>query len=140
MESRIKIKYEVEENNAAVQKELPFSVGIMGDFCGNASPYNQIPVNNRDFIEVTADNLTTIMQQLNPTIRFAIDNRISNDKALNVCLSFHSMDDFKANAIIQRVPELKKLYELRTQLKELQIQSEHDDDLLQKLTTALLQY
>ena len=38
---RIHIKYEVETEGATQQKELPFVVGVMGDFCGTTLKPNK---------------------------------------------------------------------------------------------------
>jgi type VI secretion system protein ImpB len=123
MKPRIQIEYDIEENGANVKRALPFAVGIIGDFIGNASPYSTTPFEDRSFIPINKNNINTVMQQLKPTIKLNIESSIFDTGRELIELTFNSMEDFKPNAIIQQVPALKKLWELRRALKQLQIQN-----------------
>lgn len=52
---RVHIKYEVETEGAMVVKELPFVVGVLGDFSGNPHPAAQA-VRERKFVQIDRDN------------------------------------------------------------------------------------
>ena len=121
MKPRIQIEYEVEENGATVKRSLPFAVGVIGDFIGNASPYGKIPFESREFIPVNLENIASVMAQLKPCIRIEIDSEILPNKS-PLTISFESTKDFKPDVIIQKIPALKKLWELRRDLKQLQLQ------------------
>lgn len=124
MQPRIHISYDIEENGKTIKKTLPFSVGVVGDFVGNASPYASIPFKDRSFIPINKSNISSVMSQLEPNVRFSIEYISDNTKSsLPIHLTFNSIDDFKPDAIIQQVPLLKKLWELRQQLKQLQIEN-----------------
>ena len=52
---RIQISYEVETGGAIEMKELPFLMGVLGDFSGN--PTEPLPrLKDRKFVEITPDN------------------------------------------------------------------------------------
>ena len=51
---RVQLTYDVEKGDAIEQKELPFVVGVMGDFSGN--PEQPLPkVTDRTFVNVDLD-------------------------------------------------------------------------------------
>ena len=57
---RVHIKYDVETEGAVVSKELPFVVGVMGDFSGDpTSPLKSMK--ERKFVQIDRDNFDSIM-------------------------------------------------------------------------------
>lgn len=139
--ARITIQYELEDNGEIKKKELPFVIGIMGDFAGNHSAYHKTDIRDREFICINKDNLPAVMAKLDCGLAFNTKNYINNAKStLPISLSFRSLEDFKPESIIRQVPELRKLYELRSQLKELQLQSEYQPDLLKSLEKEIKLY
>lgn len=138
MKSRIHITYDIEENGSTIKKSLPFSIGIVGDLTGNASPYNQTSIEDRAFIPVNQHSINSVMKQLSPRLTFNIEfENHGEKKVLPINLDFNSLDDFKPTSIIQQVPLLKRLWQLRQQLKQLQIEDtmkhESIDEPLNKL-------
>ena len=57
---RVHIKYEVETEGGVVQKELPFVVGVMGDFSGHPTEALK-PLKERKFINIDRDNWSTTL-------------------------------------------------------------------------------
>ena len=55
---RVHITYEVETEGAQIQRELPFVVGIMGDFSGDPTTPLK-PLADRKFTRSTATTSTT---------------------------------------------------------------------------------
>jgi type VI secretion system protein ImpB len=51
---RVHIKYEVETENGIEEKELPFVIGVIGDFSGHTQ---QPPFKSRSFLEINANNI-----------------------------------------------------------------------------------
>ena len=52
---RVHISYDVETGGATVKRELPFVVGVLGDFSGN--PANPLkPLKDRKFTQIDRDN------------------------------------------------------------------------------------
>jgi len=118
---RIQISYEVETGGAIEMKELPFLMGVMGDFTGQ--PTEPLPkLKERKFVEVTPDNFDDVLASMKPHLAFSVENKLSEesgDQKLGVDLNFRSLDDFSPDAVAKQVPALAKLLELRTQLADL---------------------
>ena len=56
---RVQITYDVETGGAIEIKELPFVVGVLGDFTGQ--PEQPLPkLKERRFVEVTPDNFDSV--------------------------------------------------------------------------------
>jgi type VI secretion system protein ImpB len=118
---RVAISYEVETGGAIEKKELPFLMGVLGDFTGH--PTEPLPkLKERKFVEVTPDNFDDVLASMKPHLAFTVENKISDEPdapKLAVDLNFRSMDDFSPDAIAKQVPALKKMLELRSQLADL---------------------
>ena len=65
---RVHIIYDVETEGAVVQKELPFVVGVMGDFSGDPTQPLK-PLNDRKFIQIDRDNLDEVMAKMTPGLK-----------------------------------------------------------------------
>ncbi len=64
---RVHIKYEVETEGALVDRELPFVVGVLGDFSGN--PTQELkPFGERKFVQIDKDNFDGVMAKMTPAI------------------------------------------------------------------------
>ncbi|MGZ8376719.1 MAG: type VI secretion system contractile sheath small subunit [Gemmatirosa sp.] len=118
---RIQISYEVETGGAMEMKELPFLMGVLGDFTGQ--PSEPLPkLKDRKFVEVTPDNFDDVLASMKPHLSFTVENKLSEDAdapKLGVDLHFRSMDDFSPDAVARQVKPLKELLDLRTQLADL---------------------
>ncbi len=94
---RVHITYDVETEGAVVQKELPFVVGVLGDFSGQ--PEQPLPkMKDRKFVEVNPDNFDSVLEGMKPHLSFAVENKLSDDSnapQLKVNLNFKKMDDFE---------------------------------------------
>src|SRR3954451_5751068 len=93
---RVQITYDVEVGDAIEVKELPFVMGVLGDFTGQ--PTEPLPrVKDRKFVEITPDNFDTVLENMKPHLAFSVENKLSEDPdapKLKVDLNFKSMDDF----------------------------------------------
>ena len=119
---RVSIAYEVETGGAIEKKELPFLMGILGDFSGQ--PTEPLPkLKERKFVEVTPDNFDDVLASMKPHLSFAVENKLSAKmpprRSSAVDLNFRSMDDFSPEAVAKQVKPLRELLELRTQLADL---------------------
>lgn len=126
---RVHITYDVETNGAVVTKELPFVMGVMGDFSGN--PTNKPdPLQNRKFVNIDRDNFNDVMARISPELNFKVKNTLSGgDKEMALQLKFKSMDDFDPGAIVDQVPVLKSLLNSRNQLRDLLTTMDQSEDL-----------
>jgi type VI secretion system protein ImpB len=116
---RVHIKYEVETEGALVEKELPFVVGVLGDFSGD--PVEALkPLNERKFIQIDRDNFDEVMARMTPGLQLRVENTLAGDGSeMPVSLRFSRLQDFEPASIVAQVPALKALLETRNQLRDL---------------------
>lgn len=136
---RIQISYEVETGGAIEMKELPFLMGVMGDFSGNpAEPLTRLK--DRKFVEITPDNFDDTLASMKPRLQFAVENKLSDDaeaQKLGVELNFRSMDDFNPENVARQVKPLRELLELRTELSNLRANLQTNEKLDEVLQDTL---
>jgi type VI secretion system protein ImpB len=126
---RVHIIYDVETEGAVVQKELPFVVGIMGDFSGDPTQPLK-PLNDRKFVQIDRDNLNEVMAKMTPGLRMKVENTLADDGSeMSVELAFKSMADFEPAAVVEQVEPLRKLLDVRNQLRDLLSKADRSQDL-----------
>jgi type VI secretion system protein ImpB len=126
---RVHITYDVETENGVLQKELPFVVGVMGEYSGNASPTKK-SLKERKFVQIDADNFNDVMKNIAPEVSLKVKNTLANDDSeMSVNLKFNSMDDFEPTQIARQIDPLKNLLEVRTQLSELLSKADRSENL-----------
>jgi type VI secretion system protein ImpB len=134
---RVHIKYEVETDGAQVERELPFVVGVMGDFSGNPTTPLR-PLNERKFVQIDRDNFDDVMSRISPELNLKVDNTLAGDDSqMAVQLKFKSMSDFEPGAIVNQVPALKALLDTRNQLRDLMTKVDRSTDLENLLERVL---
>jgi type VI secretion system protein ImpB len=118
---RVNISYDVETGGAIEMKQLPFVMGVLGDFSGQPTePLAKLK--DRKFVEVTLDNFDDVLASMKPHLQFAVDNKFSDDAnagKLAIDLTFKSLDDFSPDAVARQVGPLRELLDLRTKLADL---------------------
>ncbi|MBI4904937.1 MAG: type VI secretion system contractile sheath small subunit [Acidobacteria bacterium] len=118
---RVHITYDVEVGDAIELKELPFVLGVMGDFTG--MPSQPLPrLRDRKFVEINPDNFDKVLEGMNPHLAFSVENKLSEDPdagQLRVNLDFKAIDDFEPENVAKQVKPLKELLDLRTKLADL---------------------
>jgi type VI secretion system protein ImpB len=134
---RVQITYDVEVGGAIELKELPFVVGVLGDFTGQ--PEQPLPkLKERKFVEVNPDNFDTVLEGMKPHLSFTVENKLSEESDapnLKVDLKFTKMEDFEPQNVARQVKPLKELLDLRTRLSDLRGSLQGND----KLEEALLE-
>jgi type VI secretion system protein ImpB len=115
---RVNIVYKPATGDAKEEVELPLKVLVMGDFTLRD---DETPVENRKTINVDKDNMDDVLKAQNVRLTTNVKSTVSDDPdaQLTVDLDFQSMKDFDPDAIVEKVPELKKLIDLRDALKAL---------------------
>ena len=137
--NRVSITYDVETNGALEKRELPFVVGVIGEFSGDKPESQKEEVDFRNFTDIDKDNFDTVMTTVGPQLELKVDNRLADDDSeMTVKLSFNSMKDFEPGNIVQQVEPLKKLLEIRNQLRELLAHADRSRE-LEKLLKEVLQ-
>ncbi len=136
---RVQITYDVEVGDAIELKELPFVMGVLGDFTGH--PTEPLPkLKERKFVEIDPDNFDKVLEAMKPHLFLTVENKLSEDAnagQLRVDLNFKSMDDFEPGNIAKQVPPLKELLDLRTRLSDLRGSLQGNDKLEESLLNAV---
>ncbi len=116
---RVHITYDLEVGGAIQMKELPFVVGVLGDFSGK--PAEPLPrLKERKFVNVDRDNFDQVLAGMKPRLAFKVDNKLTEDQAqLGVELNFKSMQDFEPEQVVNQVEPLRKLLDARRRLSDL---------------------
>jgi len=126
---RVHISYQVETEGAAVEKELPFVVGVLGDFSGHPTEPLK-PLKDRKFIQIDRDNFNDVMARVAPALNIKVENTLKGDGSeIGLQLKFNSMDDFSPGKVVQQVEPLKKLLETRDKLRDLLTKIDRSEDL-----------
>ncbi|MBU6499543.1 MAG: type VI secretion system contractile sheath small subunit [Rhodospirillales bacterium] len=134
---RVHITYEVETEGAEVVRELPFVVGVMGDFSGDPTAPLR-PMAERKFIQIDRDNFNDVMARMTPGVKMKVDNTLADDGTqMAVELKLNSMDDFEPARIAEQVPALKALMETRNKLRDLMSKVDRSEELENLLEQVL---
>src|SRR3954468_19192001 len=133
---RVHITYDVETEGAEVMRELPFVVGVLGDFSGD-STQPQRPLAERKFIQIDRDNFDDVMARMTPGLNLKVDNTLADDGTqMAVNLAFNAMEDFEPARVAAQVPALRALLETRNKLRDLLSKADRStqlEDLLEQI-------
>jgi type VI secretion system protein ImpB len=111
---RVHITYKVQTGGAEVERELPFVVGVLGDFSGDpVKPLD--PLAKRKFVTIDRDNINDVLARMTP--------------GMAVQLKFRSLDDFEPGNVVQQVEPLRKLLETRNRLRDILTKVDRSTDL-----------
>jgi type VI secretion system protein ImpB len=126
---RVHITYEVETEGAEILRELPFVVGIMGDFSGDPTEALR-PLSERKFIQIDRDNFNDVMARMTPGLNIRVANTLAGDGTeMAVQLKFNSIEDFEPGRVAEQVPALKALLETRNKLRDLMSKVDRSEQL-----------
>ncbi|OOG23472.1 type VI secretion system-associated protein [Thioalkalivibrio denitrificans] len=115
--ARVNITLDVETGGASKKVDLPFKMLVVGDYSNGKGTGR---IGERERINISGDNLESVMSELKPSVRYTVPDRIGNDGAdLTVDLSFENLKSFSPEAVASRVPELANLIAMRNLLKDL---------------------
>ena len=135
--NRVSITYDVETNGAVQTKELPFVIGMVGNYSGERP--DQEALEDRTFYQVDKDNFNDVIKKLSPALSYKVDNKLQDDDSeIQVDLTFSSMKDFEPDAIVQKIPVLQELAKTREQLMTLMSKADRSRD-LEKILKEILQ-
>jgi type VI secretion system protein ImpB len=136
---RVQISYDVHVGDAIEIKELPFVLGVMGDFTGQ--PTGEVKrLKDRRFVEVNPDNFDAVLEEMHPHLAFSVENKLSDDPNagdLKVDLNFRSLEEFEPEQVARQIRPLRELLELRGKLSDLRGTLQTNEKLDQVLMDAV---
>ena len=112
---RVNIRYRPATGDAKEEVELPMKHVILGDF--TLRP-DDTPLEERERVNVNKDTFNDVMRGMDLKVDASVDDRLSDeaDAKMSVHLKFDSLRDFEPEQVVNQVPELRKLLELRQAL------------------------
>lgn len=134
---RVHITYDVEKNGAVQKKDLPFVMGVMGDYSGDNTE-NKKALKDRKFSQIDRDNFNEVMGNISPQINMKVENTLEDDGSeMSVNLEFNKMEDFEPQNIVENVDPLKKLMDTRNKLRDLLTKADRSEELENLLEDVL---
>lgn len=116
---RVHLTYDVEVGDSIETKEVPFVVGVLGEFSGD-SVLEQPRLKDKKFVEVDLDTFDEVMSGLAPRATFRVSNDLSDKGGeFAVDLAFNRIDDFRPEAVAAQIEPLKQLVQARDRLADL---------------------
>lgn len=126
---RVHITYDVETNGAVSEKEIPFVMGVMGDYSGDNTESKK-PLKDRKFSQIDRDNFNEVLNKTEPKLNMKVDNTLAGDGSeMSVSLDFKNMEDFEPHKVVNQVEPLKKLMETRNKLRDLLSKADRSEQL-----------
>ncbi len=134
---RVHITYDLETNGAVADKELPFVMGVMGDYSGDNTD-NKKPLKERKFSQIDRDNFNEVMGKISPELKMKVENTLQGDGSdMSVNLKFNTMEDFEPHRVVEQIDSLKKLLDTRNKLRDLLTKADRSDELESLLEQVL---
>lgn len=134
---RVHITYDLETNGAISEKEIPFVMGVMGDYSGD-NVEGKKAIKDRKFSQVDRDNFNDVMGKINPKLDLSVENTLEGDGSqLAVNLNLRNMEDFEPHKLVDQIEPLKKLMETRNKLRDLLTKADRSEDLEEILEKVL---
>lgn len=116
---RINITFKPATGGAQEEIELPLKLLVLGDFTQQA---DERKVEDRKPISIDKNNLDEVLANQKLGLTLSVPNRLQEEddsQELSMNLRINSMKDFNPASLVEQVPEMKKLMELRDALMAL---------------------
>jgi type VI secretion system protein ImpB len=115
---RVNIVYKPATGDAQAEVELPLKILMMGDYTLKS---DSTPLEERKPINVDKDNFSEVMAKQGLSLSMNVADKLSEGSGneTSVTLKFNSLADFGPEGVVNQVPELRKLLELRSALNAL---------------------
>ncbi|WP_255992257.1 type VI secretion system contractile sheath small subunit [Chitinolyticbacter albus] len=116
---RVQITYDVEVGDAIETKELPFVLGVLGDYSGHSK--QPLPkLKERKFVQIDRDNFDDVLKGMAPRLAMRVDNKLQDsDGQMSVELEFNELADFEPQNVVKQVEPLRQLLDARQRLSDL---------------------
>lgn len=128
----INIRYRPHVGKAQDQRTLPLKLLVVGDFSvGN----NTLPLSGRKALEVNQDNFDQRLASQNIKMELSVPNRLSNEEGarLPVALEIKRLKDFDPDQVVEQVPALQKLLQMRRVLERMKMQFINEEEFRKNL-------
>ncbi len=113
---RINVTFKPSSGEGLDELELPLKLMMMGDY---TLKVDDRKIEDRKAININNNNFNEVLEKHNLSLELQVPNRLTDettDEELALKLQFQSMKDFDPASLVQQVPEMKALMELRDAL------------------------
>ena len=111
---RVNITYQSSVEGAQEDVELPLRILMIGDYTGRS---DERPIEERAPVSVDKQSFDKVLESQNLEVAVNVENCLdSSGGTLEATLRFRRLSDFRPEAIVEQVPELSQLLELRRAL------------------------
>nr|WP_321272429.1 type VI secretion system contractile sheath small subunit [uncultured Tolumonas sp.] len=113
---RINVTFKPSSGEGLDELELPLKLMMMGDY---TLKIDDRKIEDRKAININKNNFNEVLEKHNLNLELQVPNRLTDettDEELAIKLQFQSMKDFDPASLVQQVPEMKALMELRDAL------------------------
>lgn len=113
---RINVTFKPSNGEGLDELELPLKLMMMGDYTLKT---DERKIEDRKAININKNNFNEVLEKHNLNLDLQVPNRLMDeitDEELAIKLQFQSMKDFDPASLVQQVPEMKALMELRDAL------------------------
>ena len=114
--ARINLKLDVGKGTAKKKLELPLKFLVIGDF---SMRENDERITTREKISMNKDNFTQVMESMNLSLKYSVDNKLTGSGELPVEIKVKNLDAFKPENVAKEVPSMSKLLAARNLLRDL---------------------
>jgi len=115
---RVNIVYKSSTGDAQEEVELPLKLLMMGDYTGRQ---DSTPLEERKPIDINKDNFSDVMRSQRIAITVQVANKLAEKEGeeMPANLKFSTLKDFEPESVVNQVPEMRKLLDLRQALNAL---------------------
>ncbi|PHO08844.1 type VI secretion system contractile sheath small subunit [Malaciobacter canalis] len=115
---RINVTYKPATGDMTEEIEIPYKITLLGEYNPNEE---KKPVEEKKVVKIDKNNFNDVLKAQNLSVSFNVDNKLTKeeDSSLNVDLKINSIKDFSPEKIVENIPELKVLMQLRQSLMAL---------------------
>ena len=112
---RVNIRFTPATGNQSEEVELPFKQVVIGKFNTKA---DETPLEDRESVNIDKDSFNSVMSAQELSLDLSVADVLSGeeDASMAVSLTFSTLKDFEPEQVVGRVPELRRLMELRSAL------------------------
>jgi type VI secretion protein, VC_A0107 family len=113
---RINVTFKPSSGEGLDELELPLKLMMMGDYTLKTDDRK---IEDRKATNINKNNFNEVLEKHNLSLELQVPNRLTDettDEELALKLQFQSMKDFDPASLVQQVPEMKALMELRDAL------------------------
>ncbi len=118
--SRLTLRYKTEVNGQLEDQSLPLRLLVEGDFSLGSSKDRAVDLEERRLRNLDGANTNAVMKDMGMSLKFAVANKIDPELAedMDVEIPIDSMNSFSPDKIVNHVPKLKGLIQMKTLLEE----------------------